>query len=135
MCYTEEIYPKEEARTKGKPYAEENKDQMKLLRKYKEAGRAHVAAKQQMREARAQLRRSSFKIGSDDRYVLALSLATEATILCSRDKGLQNDFRNLNIDGKTRKTYPVSPQKVPPGSEEQIEFLARNRCKRASPAS
>lgn len=135
LCYTEETYAEEGTHTKERTYAEENADRMNMLRTYKEAGLAHVAATRQMREARSQLDMSNFIIGSDDRYVLALSLATEATILCTRDGLLQEDFRNLDIDGKTRQVYPVSPQKTPPGSEEQIEFLEQNRCERVSPVS
>ena len=150
LCYTEETYAEKETRTEEKTYAEENADQMRLLRRYKEAGRAHVAAEQQMREAKDQLDGSNFKIGSDDRHILELSLATEATILCSRDKDLRYDFRNLNIDEKARQLYPVGPQRERSRSKEQAEkerireerikrkqteFLVRNRCERASPAS
>ena len=142
LCYAEETNAEEETRAKERTYAEENEDQMEMLREYKRLGRAHVAAEQQMREARTRLDMSDFKIGSDDRYVLALSLATEATILCTRDRLLKEDFRKLNnIDGKTRHAYPVSPQKLPPEKGEQIkikeeqkEFLVRNRCEKAAPA-
>ena len=139
LCYAEETYAEKKTRVKEKTYAEENTDQMKMLRAYKEAGRVHVATKQQMIEATIQLDTSDFEIGSDDRHVLVLSLATEATILCTRDGSLRKDFRNLNIDGKHRKIYPVSPQNPSPETkerfrEEQREFLARNRCGKAVPA-
>ena len=138
LCYAEETYAGEETRAEEKTYAEENADQMKMLRRRKEAGQAHVVVEQQMREARAQLDMSDFEIGSNDRDVLALSLAAEATILCTRDGSLRKDFQNLNIDGKVRKIYPVSPQNPPPGTKErfrreQREFLERNRCEKAPP--
>lgn len=140
LCYAEETYAEEGTRANEKTYAEENEDQMELLTEYKARGDARVVAEHQMREARTWLDMSGFKIGSNDRHVLALSLATEATILCTRDRLLKEDFRNLDIDGKIRKIYPVSPQNPPPEIEEQLkgeqkEFLERNRCEKVSPAS
>lgn len=138
LCYAEETYPEKETRSREKTYAEENADQMELLEEYRAKGDALVAAGHQMREASAWLDMSGFKICSNDRHMLVLSLATEATILCTRDGSLRKDFRNLNIDGKVRKIYPVSPQNPPPETkerfkQEQREFLARNRCEKAPP--
>lgn len=115
-------------------YAEENRHHLGILEEYAEAGKANLVSEEQLSEAEQELRRqldsSGLEIRSNDRHMLALSLAAEATILCTRDKALRDDFRNLDIDGKTRKVYPIN-SKI---KERQIQFLEQNRCERVPPA-
>lgn len=128
LCYGEELY------------AIENLHQMNILAAYKESGKAILATTGQINMAKSKLNQAGYEIKSLDRHMLAISLVTEATVLCTRDKKLQDDFQNLNLDGKSRKVYPVSPQgqsskKEESKLEKQIKFLEQNRCEKVLSAS
>lgn len=123
LCYGERQYAGESPRRKER------------LMEYKMSGKAVLATESEISKARGQIEAAKIHTESNDRCTLAISLATEATMLCTKDRKLQNDFRNLDIDGKTRHVYPISYQDKPPRLEEQAEFLKQNRCERAAPGN
>lgn len=102
---------------------------------YKASGRAILATENEISTARNRIGDAKIQTESNDRDTLAISLVTDATILCAKDRQLQNDFLNLSIDGKVRQVYPIRHQQGLPRLEEQAEFLKQNRCERVAPGN
>lgn len=67
------------------------------------------------------------RIRSNDPYVLALALASDARVLYTNDRLLKKDFTNRNllpkIGKEKRAIYPAGSKQ-----RKQCEFLRRRRC-------
>jgi len=113
-------------------YLEELADNERILRFFVEWRRQPIVrliATCKLDGARAKLRH--VEIRSNDRHVLELALASEALVLCSEDKKLQEDFVDTQIlpriDSRSRKVYPHEKSQ-----EDRREFLRQYQCQHCS---
>ena len=91
-------------------YAEEfDRDprMLRLLGEYRRAQLVKQVPAETVRRAEGTLDESTMQ--SNDPHVLALAKASDAEILCSRDRALQRDFRELlpRVGRRHRAVYPV----------------------------
>ena len=100
---------------------------MELLGRYEQGGQLKKISQKALSEAHDLVCDSPFQ--SDDSDVLALALASDATVLCSNDKKLRGDFQNCEILPKmgrrSRLLYPFAGTR-----KQRREFLNRQRCPR-----
>lgn len=98
---------------------------MELIRRYDQGGQLRKIATAQLASADSEIREKHRR--SNDLHILALALASNATILCSNDGDLRSDFRNSQIlpkSGKRRRIlYPRDGTR-----KQRREFLNRQRC-------
>ena len=96
----------------------------KLLSEYRRSGRAKLVKAEKIRQAEAEIKQLVVK--SNDLHILALSWASEARILCTRDEVLQRDFKKrLPKAGRLKRAvYPYS-QSV----RERRKFLEKRKCR------
>ena len=113
-------------------YLEELADNERILRFFVEWRRQPIArliGSCQLNHARSKLRH--VEIRSNDRHVLELALASEALILCSEDKRLQEDFVDPQIipriHSRSRKVYPHEKSQ-----QDRCDFLRQYQCQDCS---
>lgn len=100
---------------------------MELLGRYEQGGQLKKISQKALSEAHDLVCDRPFR--SDDSDVLALALASDATVLCSNDEKLRGDFQNREILPKmgrrSRLLYPFAGTR-----KQRREFLNRQRCPR-----
>ena len=102
-----------------------NRAVMELIRRYDQGGQLKKISKSEVSEAGEQVYGKRRR--SNDSHVLALALASGATVLCSNDGRLRADFKDKSIlpaiGRRPRILYPFG------GSRKQRrQFLDRQRC-------
>ena len=113
--------------TEGQYYSEirNNVRVMELIRKYAQNGRLKTVASEQLSSALKQM--DSKRVRSNDMHILALALASQATVLCSNDHSLGDDFKDNSILPrvlkKRRVLYPFGSK-----TKERRNFLNRRKC-------
>ena len=84
---------------------------------------AQLISSTELAAASSDLRDREFN--SNDRHVLELALASRAQVLCTDDRDLKHDFRNLPDDlGGRRAVYPHGANR-----QARDAFLAARRCR------
>ena len=87
-------------------YAEEiagNSKAVGMLTRYKRANRATAPRRQELDDAMREFAKKDIK--SNDVHILAAAKASHATLLCTKDHDLMDDFKRLIHNGKI---YPNS---------------------------
>ncbi len=109
-------------------YSTEVSKNLKVLRlfgQYEQGGHLKKIPMKEILEAEKKLRKRSYR--SNDRHILALALASNATILCSNDKNLRLDFKDKailpRVSRKQRLLYPIDGNR-----KQRRQFLNRQRC-------
>ena len=74
----------------------------KSLKGYKTAGKARLVPTEKVEEEVKKIKRSH-QIQSNDTHILGLAKAENIKVLCSKDKKLHDDFKNI-IDGHVYQT-------------------------------
>ena len=102
-----------------------NRAVMELIRRYDQGGQLRKISVAELSDANDQVDGKSPR--SNDSHVLALALASGATVLCSNDGKLRSDFKDRNIlppiGRRPRILYPID------GTHRQRrQFLNRQRC-------
>ena len=100
-------------------YAEEiesNSKAAKVLKRYKRARRATVPHRQELDDAMKEFSKKDIK--SNDAHILAVAKASHATLLCTKDRDLKDDFKRLIRGGKI---YPNS-------KKAQEKLLRESTC-------
>ena len=102
-----------------------NRHVMELVGRYEQGGQLKKISQGVLSEAHDQVCDRPFR--SDDPHVLALALASNATVLCSNDVKLRGDFKNSEIlprmGRKARLLYPLAGTR-----RQRGDFLNRQRC-------
>ncbi len=105
---------------------QKSNDVMELMRRYRQGGHAKLIEHDVLLKAKERLLGNEF-IRSNDLHVLALALAGNVLVLCSRDKKLGEDFRDRNVlprlGRKSRALYPLDAE-----SKKRRRFLNNRRC-------
>ena len=101
---------------------------LRLIADYRRADRARLVNADSVQVAEASLRNATTRSGAKDKPVLALAKASDALVLCSRDDGLKNDFRNVQLLPKVgrrkRSVYPIDQR-----GAVRRQFLEQRRCR------
>ena len=108
-----------------------NKAIMKLIGSYRQSGYMKLVNKANFENADGHLQDKL--IQSNDRYGLALALASDALVLCSNDRKFQKDFLNVKvlpkIGQRARAIYPIDVE-----GKKQRDFLGRRKCSKRNNA-
>ena len=88
----------------------------KKLAEYVKKGKAKVVDGQACEDAAREFEKQG--INSDDAHILGLATVAGATMLCTEDRDLMDDFRNFISGGKI---YPNN-------ARDQRRMLDRNKC-------
>ena len=94
-------------------YAEEiasNSNAMEVLTMYKNARRATVPRCQELDDAMKEFAKKDIK--SNDVHILAAAKASHATLLCTKDRALMDDFKRLIRGGKIYPNSKKAQEKV-----------------------
>ena len=98
-----------------------------LVREYRRANRVHLVAADSIRVAEESLARVTTRSREKDKPILALALASRASVLCSNDQNLMADFRDTGllprVGGRRRAVYPTGAS-----SAVRSQFLRQRRC-------
>ncbi len=104
-----------------------NRAFMELIRRYEQGGRVRKVSRQDILLAINQLKKA--EIRSNDVHVLALALASDATVLCSGDRKLGDDFKNQSIlpriGHRKRALYPLNSK-----AKTRHGFLSNRKCRK-----
>ena len=100
-------------------YAEEiasNSKVVRVLKRYKRISRVTVPHRSELDNAIKEFKKKNIK--SNDAHILAVAKASHATLLCTKDRDLMDDFRDFISDGKI---YPNN-------ARAQRRMLDKNTC-------
>lgn len=92
------VYP---SHGKFKKELDQSQQMREVLQRYVQSGAARPYSKERHDESWKKI--SKFPFTSNDPHVLAAFDASRATILCTGDKKLQQDFKNLRSNHRIRK--------------------------------
>ena len=94
-----------------------NSNAVEVLTRYKRARRVKAPRRQELDDAMKEFAKKDMK--SNDAHILAAAKASRATLLCTKDRDLMDDFRDLIEDGKI----------YPNGKRAQRDVLRDHKCK------
>ena len=77
------------------------KNQKTVLKSYYQSGKARLVPTKQVEQTITSLRKNN-KFKSNDMHILGLAKAGKTKVLCTKDKDLQDDFKNI-LKGKVYK--------------------------------
>jgi len=104
-----------------------NRAILELFARYEQGGQLRKFRGKEISEAEKKIPKRGQGRRSNDSYILALALVSGARVLCSNDKKLHSDFKNVEIlpkiGKKRRNLYPMNGTR-----KQRSEFLHRHRC-------
>ena len=122
---------------KGKYWTELRKypEFFNLLFSYRTANLAKPVSNVALKEAYIYFNNTNVTPISNDKHILALAKASNASVLCANDKNLEKDFKNSKLIpksyGRSRSVYPLFKDKkrhIPQDSKVQNKYLTHRRC-------